>query len=70
MWQLNDIGKSGSTTTDISVKTAEINLGPQQNEKTEQLSEKLSQPWIHHYQLHSKNFHPMLHQKEALICWL
>ena len=43
--------QSGSKTIDISVKTVAVDPGPQQNAKTEWLSEQLSQHQFHRYQI-------------------
>lgn len=51
MQRLDDADKSGSITTDASVRTAVVDLGPQQNEKKELLPEQLSQHRMCRYQL-------------------
>lgn len=48
--QLDDASKNGSTTAVLSVWTAIVDLGPQQNWRIERLSDQLSVHQIHRYQ--------------------
>ncbi|GFY13876.1 hypothetical protein TNCV_986481 [Trichonephila clavipes] len=49
--RLANEGKSGSTTTDISIRTAVAHRSSQQKAKTERLSKQMLQNLSRHYQL-------------------